>query len=305
MSAPRISVVIPVYNQEKYIEQTVLSALNQEGADFEVIAVNDGSIDRSGEILKKYAERVTIISQENQGVAEARNAGVRKAGSGLIAFLDGDDCFCPGHLANAVQFASAHPAAILFYGDADLIDEKGGRIGLQKSEPDADLTKLLLGNFVIASSAAVRKKLFEQGEWFEAFHPAEDWDLWLRAIKLGAFVHYPWIGAEYRKHPASAIKSKALLAEQMELKVLDRAFERNPGLPQILKNQALSNEHYQSLLRFLSAGGSKEARERARMCLKKNPAMSKAWLGFCASLAPHKILQMAVDFRTQMRKWLS
>jgi len=305
MAKPSISVVIPVYNQERYIEETLQSVLIQEGVNFEIIVVNDGSTDSSAEILRNYWKRIILVEQKNRGVAEARNAGVWAAGAELIAFLDGDDRYLPGHLARTLQLAEQHPQTILFYGDAELIDENGEKLSIQRCNPKPELKKLILANFIIASSVIARKKLFDQGQWFESFHPSEDWDLWLRAIELGQFIHYPWIGTQYRKHQQGAIKSKKILAEEMALKVLDRVWERHPDAGGTLKNTALANAYYESLIRFLAAGDGEEARKRALLCLGKNPLMIKAWTAFAFSLLPDSIVKTVVNARKEIRKWLA
>lgn len=304
MAQPLISVVIPVYNQERYIEEAVLSVLHQEQVTFELIVVNDGSTDASGKLLRKYQDRILLLEQENLGVAEARNAGVRKASAELIAFLDGDDRYLPGHLKKMVDFASEHPEAILFYGDARVIDENGQRLWIQKSTPNPSLEKLLCQNFIISSSVVVRKNLFKQGEWFESFHPSEDWDLWLRAIRYGPFIHYPWLGVEYRKHPQSAIKTKKILAEEMGQKVLERAFGRYPQLDKKVKKMALSNVYYESMVRFLSGLDKHEARTRARLCLHYHPKNFRAYLTLLLTLFPKKFLQFLINFQRKLRKWM-
>lgn len=98
MELPVISVIIPVYNVEKYLSECIESVLAQTMADIEVILVDDGSTDSSGEICEKYKrkdERVTVVHQNNQGAAAARNAGVRLAKGQYIGFVDGDDWIAP------------------------------------------------------------------------------------------------------------------------------------------------------------------------------------------------------------------
>lgn len=96
---PFFSVVIPLYNKEDFIENTLQSVLNQTYHDFEIIIINDGSTDKSEEIVLKYKdERINFLSKKNEGVSVARNFGVRNSKSNLIAFLDADDIWFPDHL---------------------------------------------------------------------------------------------------------------------------------------------------------------------------------------------------------------
>src|SRR2546428_1497219 len=95
----KVSIIIPVYNAEKYLDKCINSAINQTYPDIEIIAVNDGSTDRSLDILKKYSDKIKIISKENGGLASARNAGFKGARGEWIKPLDADDILYP----NAVE----------------------------------------------------------------------------------------------------------------------------------------------------------------------------------------------------------
>lgn len=120
-----VSIIVPVYNCEDYIEEAVQSVLDQTCPDWELILVNDGSADHSGEICRKYASRdsrITYMEQENKGVSAARNAGIGKAVGKHILFLDGDDKLYP----NAVEtlLNSADDVDLVVFG----IQQSGGRV---------------------------------------------------------------------------------------------------------------------------------------------------------------------------------
>ena len=106
--APAISIIIPVYNQEKYLGKCIQSIIEQRFSNIEIILVNDGSIDRSLEICKKYAEidnRIIVIDQGKFGVVETRKRGVLKSKGDYIAFIDSDDFFAPEGLENLYNLA--------------------------------------------------------------------------------------------------------------------------------------------------------------------------------------------------------
>ena len=114
---PKVSIIIPVFNKDKYISATIESILRQKFTDYEVIAVNDGSTDNSLQILKKYEEkdsRLFVIDIPNGGVSNARNVGLSYASGEWIQFLDGDDKIDEEYLKNAVEIAEAVNADILF-----------------------------------------------------------------------------------------------------------------------------------------------------------------------------------------------
>lgn len=112
---PKISVVIPLYNKERYIKNTIESVLNQNFTDFEIIVVDDGSTDRSLEIAKQFKQDfIKVFSQENQGVAIARNTGAQAGSGEIIAFLDADDLWLPNHLAEIDTLYQEFPEAGFF-----------------------------------------------------------------------------------------------------------------------------------------------------------------------------------------------
>lgn len=114
---PKVSIIIPVYNKENYIEATLTSVLKQNFQDFEIIAVNDGSTDRSGEILLRMAaedERIHVINLPNGGVSHARNVGLERASGDWIQFLDSDDRLDSSYLSATLPLAEENEADILF-----------------------------------------------------------------------------------------------------------------------------------------------------------------------------------------------
>src|SRR3954471_22019574 len=123
MSQPSVSVVITTYNQAEYIVETVLSALNQTYPHREVIVIDDGSTDETGARLAEFRDRVTLVRQENQGVAASRNKGVRSAKGELIAFLDGDDLWDQDKLDVQVAAYQAHPRSGLIAVDASMFSD--------------------------------------------------------------------------------------------------------------------------------------------------------------------------------------
>lgn len=122
-----VSVIVPVYNAEKYLRQTLLSIQNQTFKDFEAILIDDGSSDQSGEICDEQAaadSRFKVIHQKNSGVAAARNAGIEQSEGEFIAFLDADDCWLPEKLEKQIAFMK-EKNCFLSYTAYRFIDENG------------------------------------------------------------------------------------------------------------------------------------------------------------------------------------
>lgn len=116
MGMPSVSVVIPLYNKEKYIQRTLTSVQRQVVTDYEVLIVDDGSTDGSAAVVEPYLvdRRFRLIRQENAGEGGARNRGLREAAGSIIAFLDADDEWLPGHLQSILNLATLFPAAGFF-----------------------------------------------------------------------------------------------------------------------------------------------------------------------------------------------
>ena len=124
---PEVSIIIPVYNNEKYIEKCIHSVLNQTFGELEIIAVNDGSTDESGKILKNLERedvRIILLEQNNQGVAAARNLGVKKSTGKYITFVDGDDYLKNDYIEKMYDLAEKESLDMVISG-LTYVDESG------------------------------------------------------------------------------------------------------------------------------------------------------------------------------------
>jgi len=194
LTAPRISVVIPAYNAAPYIGAAIDSVVCQTYKDFEIIVVDDGSVDNTAAVLQTYDSKIRYVRQENQGVSSARNHGIRVARGELIAFLDADDVWVPEKLEMQTRFLSTHEEAALVFGDLELVADgqvvEPSYLALKKnawsSKQDSVLVKdafarLLEENVVSTSTTLVSSRALRQVGLFDEDLPtAEDLDLWLR-----------------------------------------------------------------------------------------------------------------------------
>lgn len=129
---PRISVIIPLYNAETLIEETLATVLQQSFSDFEIIVVDNNSTDQSAELVKKFAARdprIMLLSESNQGTSYARNKGITRARGELITFLDADDLWHPKRLAIHEQLHSKEPQLLLSFDEIEIVDEEGRSTG--------------------------------------------------------------------------------------------------------------------------------------------------------------------------------
>ena len=140
MQGPLVSVVVPVYNAEKYLDKCIESLLGQSYGNLEIILVNDGSTDKSGRICEGYARkdsRVRVIHKDNGGVSDARNSGLKKASGKYLCFLDSDDYIETGTVEHAVQVAETEKAdAVIWSYYADFVDCDGKPVFSKKVTVD-------------------------------------------------------------------------------------------------------------------------------------------------------------------------
>lgn len=188
------SVVIPLYNKEKFIESTLRSVLNQTFNDFEIIIVNDGSTDESeSKVLNFKDPRIKYFRKENEGVSKARNFGIEKASSNYICFLDADDYWYPDFLNIFYNTISYHSEQKIFCCAIELQTSKTifpavYSVNLERNTQLVNYFEASLKQSVICTSGvAIHKTVLEEVGFFnEDMKSGEDTDLWIR---IG--LHYP------------------------------------------------------------------------------------------------------------------
>lgn len=192
-----VSVIVPVYNVEDYIADTVQCVLDQTYPHFELILVDDGSPDRSVEICQQFDDpRIKIIRQENQGANAARNEGIRQAKGEYLAFLDSDDLWLPEKLEKHVEHLERSPKLGISYSRSAFIDEESNPLGIYQMPK---LTNLTIGDLICrnpisnGSCPVIRKQVFEDIKfednlygkpenfyWDECLQGSQDLDCWFR-----------------------------------------------------------------------------------------------------------------------------
>ena len=207
---PDISVIVPVYNGERFIEEALTSVLDQTYRDFEVIVVNDGSTDRTGKILEVYERKglIRCFVRDNGGSAGARNTGLNAARGRYIAFLDADDEWCPEKLERQRLFFSRHPSIKAVHTELEIV--KNGRL-LPNAFNRQGLIRegwlfehiLLLKSWVFLSTLMVERALQSVGYFNESLRTAEDTNLILRLSKRYRFGFMDDILLRRRVHDAN------------------------------------------------------------------------------------------------------
>lgn len=234
---PKVSVIIPTYNSMRYLPETVESVLKQTHQDFELLLVDDGSSDQTVQWAFGLADpRVKVISQQNQGVCVARNAGIAQAQGEYIAFLDHDDLWQPTKLEKQVRCLDDNPAVGLVHTWMVLVDEYGKSTGrVMSSNAEGDVWKQTLEQNTIASSSVmVRRCCLETVGVFSPsrdLYTVEDWDLWIRIATRYPFALIKEPLLSWRQHANNGSKNWRLMEQAYRL-VIEKAFEAVP--PELL-----------------------------------------------------------------------
>ena len=247
-----VSVIIPNYNYERFLRETIDGVLAQSYSQIEIIVVDDGSADSSKEILGSYGGKLTAIFQKNQGVSAARNNGVKASSGEYIAFLDADDWWFPTKIEKQIAMFEVDPSLGLVHVGVDEVNAAGELLLRRLDGSDGDVAVELLmltraGVLGGGSGIVVRRDVFDEVGGFDPrLSTSADWDLFFQVAnryKVG-FVKEALI--KYRIHGSNMHGNVAVMERDMTL-AFDKAFTN--AKPQI---EAVKNKAYGILNRTLA-----------------------------------------------------
>lgn len=215
-STPLVSIIMPAYNAEKYLEESVESIVNQRYSNWELIIINDGSSDATGNLISKYVGQdsriVGLDNTSNKGLVYTRNRGLQSAKGKYVANLDSDDVADPNRLKLQVDYLETHPDVVLLGSSCELIDQNGKHLGFEKRTiPQHRLKSLLVfSNYFINSTLLIRKDKLDGLSYTDSYAPAEDYQLVTQLKDRGELVNLNQVLVKYRLHDnnISAIKKK-------------------------------------------------------------------------------------------------
>lgn len=292
---PRVSVLLPVYNGERDLPTALDSILAQTIQDWELIAVDDGSTDRSGQILQDYAardDRFRIIRRSNGGVAAALNDALAAAGGEFCARMDADDIALPERLGLQVEYLERNPNCVAVGTQVILIDEDGDEIGPMKGLPtDHESIDRALLSFawpIVHPSVMMRTDALCKigGYSVEAF-PLEDHDLFLRMAEIGRLANLPQSLLQYRRHTGS-VSTESRQGEK-KLTVVEAACRRR-GIsfrpPPFEKPRQLDFNCIWGW-QALAAGNIRTAKKYAGRAVRARPFSWECWKLWACVLRGH------------------
>jgi len=206
ITRPLVTVLMSVFNGETYLKKAIDSILKQSYSDFEFLIINDGSSDKTAEILEHEAKRdsrIKVIDQDNQGLVASLNYGLKKACGQLIARIDADDIAYPHRLEKQVAYMAEHPDLLALGSAITLIDDQG-RTLKQIDYPTGTQevrSAMMLGSKLAHPAVIMRREqVLQIGAYREACRHAEDYDLWLRLLELGEIDNLKEPLLYYRQH---------------------------------------------------------------------------------------------------------
>ena len=206
MIAPQVSILMPVYNTAPYLREAMDSMLSQTFTDFELIVLNDCSPDDAEELLDAYDDSriVRYRGEKNVGLSNVLNVGIEMARGKYIARMDSDDISLPNRLQVQVDFLEAHPEIDLVSAGMRLFGAKE-EVWIRERDPEKVKINALFHSPILHASSVWRKESFEKHglRFRQEMVPAEDYDLWTRAILKGLkLVNLSEVLYKYRLHPS-------------------------------------------------------------------------------------------------------
>ncbi|MEB3160913.1 MAG: glycosyltransferase family A protein [Synechocystis sp.] len=288
---PIVSVLMPVYNAERFLLAAINSILNQTFKDFEFIIIDDGSEDKSTLIAQdcqRQDSRITFIQNSHQGVIATRNLGLANAKAKYIAVMDADDIALPERLAKQVDFLETHADHVAVGSRVLLIDPDGWPIrpfSEHTSHQAIDQAHLHgEGGAMCHPSVLMRTEAVRQiGGYRTTLKSAEDIDLFLRLAEMGFVANLPEILLKYRMHPKSIGHSSNIEQKQFANLAIAEAYERRgltvPQTTWRLQGVAASPSqmHCKWAWWALEAGHLTTARKNALLALANNPRSLENW----------------------------
>ncbi len=227
---PRVSIILPVYNGQRYIETSVKSLLSQSYKDFELIIINDGSTDKTEQIIRQiHDSRLKIISRPNKGLVKTLNEGIQQAKGEFIARQDADDLSLPDRLEKQITFLDSHKQVGLVGTNYTIIDEQDADLVTTDifTHPDDLSVAEIISNQYGHGSIVMRNALVRKAKGYDArVGHVEDYDLFIRMSRLAKIANLPESLYKWRRNPVGISLSNDTLQQEQAFAIRDRYFKK-------------------------------------------------------------------------------
>lgn len=305
----KISIVIPAYNAELCLRETLDSALRQTYPAHEIIVVDDGSRDRTEEIARSFGDRIRYIKQQNQGIAGARNTGIRAATGDWVAFLDHDDLFLPEKLEKEVAAAEKNPQLVVVYSAFMYLYSDGTTKRMPPFPARRLWPALRYRTPILPSTSIIRRSALEEIGCFNTSprtHMIDDWDLWFRLMQRyssKAFQEVPESLTMYRWWENNASKNYMPLTANV-LNLLDTLLLNGlTGMRKLLWRRRIEARIYYYLSISLRGSGNPRYWEYAVESFLRWPLFGSIVPATRYKVLAHMLLTRLRNFRVELRYW--
>jgi len=299
--APKVSVVISTYNKPDLLTEAVNSVLNQTFTDFELIIVDDESIDNTREVIadfQKKSDKIRYVFQKNGGPSAGRNAGIRESRGEYIAFLDHDDLWVPEKLMKQVKFLDDNKNYAMVYADAyefngDIVTEERKLREIDRRNMSGHILKnLILRCFIPAPSVMIRKSAVDETGFFDTrclF--SQDWNYWLRVAKKHEIGYLDEVLAGYRRHSGNITNNSELHIRERHW-IVDNAFDSKIMPEGLAKCRRLAHAfiYFEEAEEYLMKGEHAKAMPAIIKSLRCNPLKIKTYYLLIKSFLPPAFL---------------
>lgn len=279
-ATPAVSVVVPTHQRREQVRRAAATVLGQTVRDLELIVVDDGSTDGTGEALEGVDSRLRYVWQENAGPAAARNVGIARSRASVVAFLDSDNLWEPDHLEVLLAVLSRHPRAVLASTCPEFLTV--GRQAPERSRAE-DVLPALMSRATVGylSCVAVRRDALEAvGGFDERLRVLEDTDLWLRMAMIGDVARVRRRTVRHSAGGRSQMDSgrrsgEYITAGKLSADSVIRALaQHRPEAPAWLSDAARAQRHWVAAQAALAHGDRETLRTELRAACRLNPGLS-------------------------------
>ncbi len=302
--SPAVTVILPVCDGERYLQEAIESIIDQDVSDWELVVIDNGSVDRTAEICREAARRdarVTVLRLPAPDLVAALNAGLAAARGTYVARMDADDVSLSSRLRRQISHLDRHPGVVAVGCAVDVVDEDGAPVGrVRMPQHDGRIRRALLrGRSAMCHPTVVARRdaVVRAGGYRAGSYPAEDLDLWMRLGREGGLANLPIALLRYRRH-GSAVSFTHAEEQARRAHQLVSAERRRRGLapapfaPSVPKWASVTLYHLACARIALRSGNRAAARSHARDAMRSDPSAALPYAVLLAAALPHTALRL-------------